>query len=192
MAIDMQEGNLPHIFWIDLKQDGVYVECAVMKKDGFGNISYIPLKALDSIDKKRMARIVRNRNAQHFALWDLMSNITLNNGVNALEYFHQLVHVITPSGRVMRPGLGEVGVGEGQGEVDTRGAQARATMEQNAATAADAAAQAAAAAAVAAIQQLNQPQAGQPQQLNEAPVAEEAAAPAPAPKKRATRKKAAT
>lgn len=172
--VEMHEGRLPHIYWIDLKQDGVFVECAVMKKDGLGNVFFFPLSSLDDIDKRRLSKIVNNRNAIHFELWDLMSNITLNNGVNALDYFHQLVQVITPSGRIMRPQLGQVGVGKGA--VDTRGADYRRDMEEGAAAAAKAAATAAAEAAANAVRSQSNPQ--------PAPQAE-----APAPVKKTTRKK---
>lgn len=111
MAIIARPGNLPHIKWIDLKNDGVLIECAVMKEDSFGNIYFIQVNQLDSIDRRRLARILQNRNAQNFELWDLMSNITLNNGINALTYFHQLVKVITPMGVVSSPKQGEVGTG---------------------------------------------------------------------------------
>lgn len=179
MTVRMEQGNMPHIYWIDLKGDGVYTECAVMKRDNLGNVFYFPLNALDEIDKKRLARILTNRNAPNYELWDLMSNITLNNGVNALTYFHQLVNMITPSGRVMKPQQGVVGV---EGVIDTRGADARRDMEAAANTAAQAAANAAAQAAAAAIR-------GATQGASTPPAAP--AAPAPAPKKRTTRKKAA-
>lgn len=148
MAVQMQAGNMPHLYWIDLNNDGVYTECAVMRKDGLGNVYYFPLNALDRIDKGRLARILSNRNAQQFELWDLMSQITLNNGVNALEYFHQLVEMITPKGKRMRPREGVIGT---EGVIDMRGAEKRALMEEQAQIAASAAATAAANAAAAAI-----------------------------------------
>lgn len=150
MAVQMQEGNMPHIYWIDLKGDGVYTECAVMKRDGLGNVMFFPLKALDNIDKKRLARILTNRNAVHFELWDLMSNITLNNGVNALTYFHQLVEMITPSGRVMKPEAGVIGI-ETTGVIDTRNADQRKDYERYAQDATKIATEAAKAATEAAL-----------------------------------------
>lgn len=111
MAITTHKGDLPHIEWIDLRQNGVLVECAVMKRDRNGNIYFIQTNVLDNTDRRRLGRILSNRNAKQFALWDLMSNITLNNGVNALEYFHQLVKVITPSGVISNPRSGEIGTG---------------------------------------------------------------------------------
>ena len=115
MAIDIRPGTEPHIFWIDLEQNGVLVQCAVMRRDGQGNIYYIPLENMDDVDRMRLLRIVRNRNANNFELWDLMSNITLNNGVNALEYFHQLVTVITASGVKAQPSVGRMGAAQPQG-----------------------------------------------------------------------------
>lgn len=172
MAVQMYQGNLPHIYWIDLNSDGLFVECAVMRKDGLGNVYFFPLKALDQIDKRRLARILNNRNANNFELWDLMSNITLNNGVNALTYFHQLVEMVTPNGKRMKPQQGVVGTSL-SGVVDTRSADARTNMEAAAQMAAKAAADAAASAAAAAIKGFTQPApqvAVQPvaQQLNEA------------------------
>jgi len=112
MAITKRQGGFPHVYWIDLKGNGVLTECAVLKTDGFGNTYYIELPMLDGIDKNRIARIVRNRNAPNFALWDLMSQVTLNNGLNALDYFHQLVKIITPEGVILNPRAGEVGTGK--------------------------------------------------------------------------------
>ena len=109
MAVRTQRGALPHIEWIDLGGDGTGVECAVLKKDNRGSIYYIKLADLDKIDLNRMHKIVKNRNANHFELWDLMSTITLGNGMNSLEYFHQLVKMITATGRKMKPQLGVAG-----------------------------------------------------------------------------------
>ena len=41
-----------------------------------------------------------------------MDNTTLNNGVNALTYFHQLVQIITQKGVIYSPRDGVVGTGE--------------------------------------------------------------------------------
>lgn len=140
MAVGIYEGNMPHIYWIDLKGDGMFTECAVMKRDKLGNIYFFPVKNLDSIDKDRLSNIVQNRNAKTFELWDLMSTVTLNNGVNALEYFHQLVELITPTGKRIRPQEGVIGTGI----VDTKTGFDRQAAERNLALAAKAAADAAA------------------------------------------------
>lgn len=105
----MYEGSHPHIYWIDLKNDGVFVQCAVMKIDELGNVYYIALNTLDEIDTARITKIVNNRNAAHFEMWDLMSNITLSNGINALEYFHQMVNTVTANGKLIKASAGAIG-----------------------------------------------------------------------------------
>jgi len=143
MSLQMYEGSLPHVHWIDLNGDGMFTECAVMKRDGFGNIYFFPINALDDVDKGRLAKIVNNRNATAFELWDLMSQITLNNGVNALTYFHQLVEMISTNGKRQKPREGVIGMA---GVVDTRPTVDRQAQERDISMAAKAAADAAASA----------------------------------------------
>jgi len=142
MAVQKYQGSLPHVYWIDLNGDGMFVECAMMREDNLGNIYFFPIGSLDNVDKGRLSRIVSNRNANSFPLWDLMSQITLNNGVNALDYFHQLVEIITPTGKRSKPREGVVGTGM----VDTRSEGQRQNAEANISLAAKAAADAAASA----------------------------------------------
>ena len=108
-TIITRPGTWPHVEWIELHADGVLHECAVMKKDRRGNIYFFELNALDSIDKRRLMMILADRNAKTFELWDIMSQKTLGNGVNALTYFNQLVKVVTPSGKILTPSLGVIG-----------------------------------------------------------------------------------
>jgi len=113
----IRDGVSPHIKWLELKKDGIMHECAVMKTDQHGNTYYFELGKIDNIDKQRMARILQNRNADRHELWDLMSQTTLNNGVNALEYFHQLVKIISPLGVIYTPRGGVVGTERRAGEI---------------------------------------------------------------------------
>jgi len=129
MTVTTRKGQYPHVEWIDLKGNGVLTECAVLRRDDFGNIYYVEIPMLDGIDKTRLVRILTNRNATNFPLWDLMSQITLNNGVNALTYFHQLVKVISPEGVIMNPRAGTVGTGK----VDTTPQQKRKVKAEPAA-----------------------------------------------------------
>lgn len=140
MAVKMYEGELPHLYWIDLEGSGMFTECAVMKRDGFGNVFYFPLTSLDNVDKGRLARILKNRNAKSFPLWELMEQITLNNGVNALTYFHQLVMMISPTGKRVRPKDGIIGTGI----INTVDSERRQENDRNITAAAQAAADAAA------------------------------------------------
>lgn len=110
MAVKTKKSKrFPHIEWIDLTGNDVYAECAVVKRDPRDNIYFIKLNELDAIDLERLFKIVRSRNATQLELWDLMHQVTLGNGINALEYFHQLVWIITSSGQVMRPQMGVAG-----------------------------------------------------------------------------------
>lgn len=104
-----QSREYPHIAWIDLHQDGILHECAVLKQNADGNILFFAVNNLDEIDRRRLSGILMDRNAQNFELWDLMAQKTLGNGVNALAYFHQLVKVLSPSGKIMDPKSGQVG-----------------------------------------------------------------------------------
>lgn len=109
MAVQVYKGRYPHTGWVDLEGKGVLSEVAVVKNSGEG-LYYIKLQQLDAIDMNRLFRILTNRNSHLYELWDLMSNVTLGNGANALEYFHQYVKVITPSGQIMNPQIGRVGM----------------------------------------------------------------------------------
>ena len=111
-AIRTEPGNFPHVKWIDLKGNGIMVEAAIMKEDRHGNIYFFELGKLDDIDRQRILRLLQSRNAHSMELWDLMDNTTLNNGVNALTYFHQLVQIITQKGVLYSPRDGVIGTGE--------------------------------------------------------------------------------
>ena len=107
MAIHVIRGKYPHVGWVDLEQKGILTEVAIMK-NGDDGLYFIKLNSLDAIDRQRLFRIITNRNAHMYELWDLMSNMTLGNGANALEYFHQSVKILTPSGQTMNPQLGRI------------------------------------------------------------------------------------
>lgn len=120
--------SYPHVEWLDLNEDGILHEVAVVKRDQYGNVYFLQLRELDIIDKRRLVGILSNRNAQSMELFELFSNITLGNGVNALEYFHQLVKVKTAAGRIMKPQIGQIGapgVVAAKGAVDTKAATGR-------------------------------------------------------------------
>jgi hypothetical protein len=111
MSVTKYPGKWPHTQWIDLKNNGVMVECAVLKEDNFGNVYYVELASLDGIDRDRVSNMIRRPRANEVPLWETMAGTTLRNGVNALEYFHQLVKIITPEGVIMNPRVGAVGTG---------------------------------------------------------------------------------
>lgn len=113
-----KSGQFPHIEWIELNNDGIMHECAVMKRDAVGNVLFFKTNDLDEIDKKRLTGILMDRNARNFELWDLMANKTLGNGMNALVYFSQLVRQLTTNGKILDPRAGQMGTGT-VGTVDT-------------------------------------------------------------------------
>ena len=93
-----------HYVSMDLYGNGIGYNVVIVKEDeNSGDVFFIKEEDLDTIDRKRMRQILAKRNAEEFALWDLMSQTTLKNGVNALEYFHQMVQVRTASGQVIPP-----------------------------------------------------------------------------------------
>ena len=98
--------GMQHIFYFDAVGDGRLKEVAVVKmdraKDGTVlSIYYIDVSLLDNIDKGRLKTIVTSRHADKYELWDLLSQSTLSNGKNALDYFHQLTKVEHGQGAVV-------------------------------------------------------------------------------------------
>lgn len=130
MAIDVIKGKYPHVGWVDLEQNGVLTEIAIVK-NGPQGLYFMALNLMDAIDKQRLFRVITNRNAGLYELWDLMSNITLGNGANALEYFHQYVKVLTPSGKILNPQVGKIGAPVATG-VRTAAPQSETLTEDNA------------------------------------------------------------
>jgi hypothetical protein len=101
---------LPHVSNIDLFNNGIDYEVIVMKTNkGNGDVSFIRTDYLDDIDRNRALMILSRRDAARYEAWDLFAQITLANGVNALEYFHQFVKVRTRSGEIMAPSLHRAG-----------------------------------------------------------------------------------
>lgn len=107
--LEMRDSNYPHIKFIDLDNDGVMKECALMHVFDNGDIAYIPITSLDAIDRNRLLKIVTSDHATMFELHELMKNHTLKNGMNALEYFHQLVEKRTATGQKI--GAAQRGIG---------------------------------------------------------------------------------
>ncbi len=104
---------VPHITMLDIDNNGIGIEVAVMKQDsGNGDLFFIRTDYLDAIDYERIRQILSRKDANLLPLWDLLSNITLPNGINALKYFHQYVQVKTESGQVMRPNARRSGISQ--------------------------------------------------------------------------------
>ena len=86
--IAKQKTDLPHIFRVDVDDSGLLQEVAVVKEEDDGTIYYIPISPLHQIDKQRLKKIVTGVHADKYPLWELLSQATLSNGMNALDFFH--------------------------------------------------------------------------------------------------------
>lgn len=105
-----------HVKMADLYNNGIAYEIVVVQENkSTGDLFFIKTMDLDEIDMERMRRILRRREADRLAVWDLLDTITLPNGVNALEYFHQLVLVKTLSGEIIKPDPRRRGIRVGGG-----------------------------------------------------------------------------
>ena len=109
IGIQIRPTQLPHVAYMDIHGNGIMSECAIMRKDNLGNIYYFEVKTMDNIDKQRLLKIVQDRNATSFELWDLMSQKTLGNGMNALNYFHQYTKILTANRQILKPNMHEIG-----------------------------------------------------------------------------------
>lgn len=52
-----QKSSLPHMEWMNIKNDGTLIECAIMKEDKQGNIYHIPITSLDDTDRLSLIHI---------------------------------------------------------------------------------------------------------------------------------------
>lgn len=77
-----------HIEYIDVNDDGVLEEVAVIKRWEDGSLSYIDVATLDPIDKGRLKKIITGVHADKYHLWELLAQAKLSNGMNALDFFH--------------------------------------------------------------------------------------------------------
>lgn len=124
-------GKFPHTKAVDLDNNGVLTEVFVMNTDAHGNMWYFPLTALDAIDKRRLRTILTNKNATVYKTgWELLSQITLGNGQNALLYFNQLVKVKTTSGQILPFNDGRIGAPIWQSAINSSTVVASDSMDE--------------------------------------------------------------
>jgi hypothetical protein len=105
---------------LDIAGNGVLTEVTLLKvvehgRDAEGNDQYelwfIKNEELDAIDQKRLLNVLqRSAKVNDFQpLFETMAQVTLGNGQNALDYFHQYVRIRYPSGAIERPRIGRSG-----------------------------------------------------------------------------------
>lgn len=99
----MEQQTYKHYRSMDIYGNGVGYNVVIVKESPNGDVYFIKEEDLDGVDVRRMQAILNRRDADRNPLWDVMSQVTLKNGMNALEYFHQLVQVRTASGQIISP-----------------------------------------------------------------------------------------
>lgn len=91
-----------HIEYLDVDGSGVLKEVVIVKRWADGAYSYIETGILDGIDRGRLKNILGSPHADKYELWELLSMSKINNGMNALDYFHQLAKKKNPKGSTDR------------------------------------------------------------------------------------------
>lgn len=105
--------NTPHVYWVDLYNNNIAVQVAVMAFDQRNrDLHFMRIDSLDAIDQNRLIKVLSRRDARNYALWDLLSQQTLKNGMNALEFFHQFVKIRTVHGPILNAGSSMRGFGD--------------------------------------------------------------------------------
>lgn len=127
--IEQKDTDLRHVKLIDWNDDGILREIAIVMENADGTIYGIKVDKLHPIDKGRLKKVVTSIHADKYPLWELLSQTKLNNGMNALDFFHQnYVEIKRPRGAVIGGGLASVqytvddGVQIGSSFSDPRGA----------------------------------------------------------------------
>lgn len=107
--IEKRATDLRHVWLIDWNDDGLLKEIAVVMETQDGTLFGIDVDKLHPIDKSRLKKVITSVHADKYPLWELLSQGRLNNGLNALDFFHQnYVKVKRPRGAVIGGGLASV------------------------------------------------------------------------------------
>lgn len=86
--IEKRKTALNHVFLIDWNDDGILREIAIVMETDDGSIFGIEVDKLHPIDKSRLKKVITSIHADKYPLWELLSQGRLNNGLNALDFFH--------------------------------------------------------------------------------------------------------
>lgn len=109
--IEKIKTNMQHVYLIDWNDDGILKEIAVVMEANDGTIYGIEVDKLHPIDKARLKKFLVSVHADKYPLWELLSQGKLNNGMNALDFFHaNYVKVKRPRGAILGGGLASVQV----------------------------------------------------------------------------------
>ena len=112
--IEKTATDIRHVFLIDWDDNGLMKEIAVVNELADGTIYGIEVEKLHPIDKARLKKVVTSQHSDKYPLWELLSQGRLNNGMNALDFFHQnYVKVKRPRGAVIGGGLASIELDNG-------------------------------------------------------------------------------
>lgn len=107
--IEQRSTDLLHVKLIDWNDDGILREIAVVMETQDGTLFGIEIDRLHPIDKARLKKVITSVHADKYPLWELLSQARLNNGMNALDFFHSnYVKVKRPRGAVIGGGLASI------------------------------------------------------------------------------------
>jgi hypothetical protein len=95
-----------HVELKDVDGTGILKEVVIMKRWDNGSYSFIETALLDTCDKGRLKGIITNAHADKYEAWELCSQTVLNNGMNALDYFHQMTRHHQEKGSISSPASG--------------------------------------------------------------------------------------
>ena len=109
--IEKRQTQFRHVYLIDWNDDGLQREIAVVMEAPDGTIYGIEIDKLHPIDKARLKKFITSVHADKYPLWELLSQGKLNNGMNALDFFHaNYVKVKRPRGAVIGGTLSSIQV----------------------------------------------------------------------------------
>lgn len=107
--IEKRATDLRHVYLVDWNDDGILREIAVVMETDDGSIFGIEVEKLHPIDKSRLKKVVTSVHADKYPLWELLAQSRLNNGMNALDFFHaNYVKIKRPQGAVIGGGLASI------------------------------------------------------------------------------------
>ncbi len=107
--IEKRATQLNHVFLIDWNDDGILREIAIVMETGDGTIFGIEVDKLHPIDKSRLKKVITSVHSDKYPLWELLSQGRLNNGLNALDFFHaNYVKVKRPRGSAIGGSLASI------------------------------------------------------------------------------------
>ena len=99
MSTQVKPFENKHIKFIDVNNDGLLEEIAQVKEWDDGSFSYILVTELSDLNKGRLKAIVTSQHTDKYALWELMAQSKLSNGMNALDFFHNNhIKIFRPQG----------------------------------------------------------------------------------------------